>query len=1633
MGAAIDSSLSANVRVGLETKSVRFNYDNTLASPKTLDYTDAVNGIITSVTAEQMSYLGYSGAVAPRLNILLGNRVMGYQSMTIPLNIRTMTAQATNVTIASDVFNPEWYNKSEYQSMTVSFAGNIKHTMYLDWSTYRLYSDNAYKNELVGDDKNIFAGGTFYATVEAYVLDAEGNEIGNYNGKRQAIKLTLNVAQRSVSDIFFYNGSTDGEGIDDLNNYTVNAMTIDAYDYFTGAANYFEDGVKIKVVYNDKSEGFAYIDSWNVDITNAENGAIVKASIGNNSEYQINVNFKTYVVDRFEFDESTTIKSENGVYTYDMLTAYTLPTSATVYFKDGTSKQLDIRFVTDGAPYKDEFIEKKDLDGTVLYTYVEREVVVYEGIQGLEQTLTIEIKLTNHNLNGDDVEVDFGWGAISFSVNNEAVTSSEASVASETAAPSFSVFKDFSLPSTAKVTYNGNIYDNVPVTWFDKDGNAAQRPDMAKVIAEEIKDENGLDGIYYFTLTASFAGITKDVEFIYYYKYEINVKDNPGFGTYTDQNMGMDFYTYTLGAENFFNGLPNQIVVRVYNSEVRADFEQVTVNATWRDVTYTSSGIENKRQFVMLSAGGFETVQPEQIEIGYLNYSTDMICFLTVEAPSDTINDYIAENFEKMYVFDTLGLYTQDETNTVKKLFENGEKTTVQYKTGVSDGNDTFDEIEVTLSYQLPADIMTSKEYFGKVLNVDVTLNNAQGSIVVPVQVYVIDRTIEKITSVSDRTVVFDPFIGDFSLFSSTYAQTVNQTVTTELVGEQTNFKVSNAGTLNVQYDVVWDETLISKAEQSIGGANWPNNMVDLVYKATEATQQFNIPVSVINRTIEKLRLIMGGDYTLTDTIGYRTVNREIYTSVNDSQIVMFDYDVDTSLPVKIEIKNPYTYNMANFPTNVSVVFTDGQEMVYNITWENIPETVTGNVSDFVKLNAHVATERDITVADFEVELAVRAFNVTRFNSTIASDTLDTDYTYVGYPYATTTGTTIKVNNVEQTVYNPFGLTYENSFRAYLDGTWIKKEYAVNYVGYKTLARDASGNVIETNLADTSLIDSTKTVDPVYYNLNQLTRRYESVGGTDYIYVFTVAFTIDNVTWDKTSIDYNANGGTTYAIATFGGNTNAGEHTYNVPVEIKNSSNYEFDWSESFWSTIAGNEQDVFRAAVGVEGASGYGFDPAANIDYTGSDFAKYYPNKTTMKFLDAEGNVLWTQVMDIEWSFTNLEIDMSGGLGYTKVIINGNNEFNYQDSVTNFTLKQLSITQTVKYMNRTWKLDMSTNSAIKAWTGFAGADQMTASHSNTTNINPYNYSKPTLPESIVMRSTDGNDQKTFTEAGTNGYKLEWDLTEFYPSYMGGQTYVYAVLTTPSGLTQRLRITLYVQKMLISRIDATNVNFDRTVDIETGIAEGDPFTIKPFEASTYSLPSAYTVTFTTSSYNGTSFTQVSTTQTMTINYAPVTMPSDFEYAFNSNATTYLASIKFGSQQRVYVNVTLAAFTDSVSTGSVYGGNNSTNAYVNTMYGGRPVAFIGYAYVESGKVYKVEISSLETNYYLPKFKGNRAVTYVLVPIFGVMVDNNGTVLTKTTITQAEINTYGLGSVYSEGDTIPYGKGGFGTKFTIVSKN
>ena len=157
------------------------------------------------------------------------------------------------------------------------------------------------------------------------------------------------------------------------------------------------------------------------------------------------------------------------------------------------------------------------------------------------------------------------------------------------------------------------------------------------------------------------------------------------------------------------------------------------------------------------------------------------------------------------------------------------------------------------------------------------------------------------------------------------------------------------------------------------------------------------------------------------------------------------------------------------------------------------------------------------------------------------------------------------------------------------------------------------------------------------------------------------------------------------------------------------------------------------------------------------------------------------------------------------------------------------------------------------------------------------------------------------------------------------------------------------------------------------------------------------------------------------------MPSDFEYAFNSTAKTYLASIKFGSQQRVYVEVKMGTWTTSIDhTSNLYSsGSNAnvkTNVGTNTTTSTRPIAYIGYAYVEEGKKYKVEISSLEKTYYLPKFKGGRPVKYVLVPIYGVMVDKNGTVLTKTEVTQEIkqiLDQQGIGEFYQIGDTIPIG--------------
>ena len=212
-----------------------------------------------------------------------------------------------------------------------------------------------------------------------------------------------------------------------------------------------------------------------------------------------------------------------------------------------------------------------------------------------------------------------------------------------------------------------------------------------------------------------------------------------------------------------------------------------------------------------------------------------------------------------------------------------------------------------------------------------------------------------------------------------------------------------------------------------------------------------------------------------------------------------------------------------------------------------------------------------------------------------------------------------------------------------------------------------------------------------------------------------------------------------------------------------------------------------------------------------------------------------------------------------------------------------------------------------------------------------------------------------------------------------------------------------------------------------------PFEITPFTASSYSLPTSYTVYFDVQQYDGEEFKTV-TPVSKSYNYVQVSMPSSFKYEFVlDDKTGYLASIKVGSQQRVNVDVVLKAWTTTPS----YTASSGTRGYVVTKSGSYPIAYIGYAqvYNKAGTsviaTYNLTITSADTKYYLPKYSGNRKVVYTLLPIVGVMVDSSGRALTTEVLT-SDLKI-GTKVVAKAGDEIPYGKGGRGSSITVTSTN
>ena len=182
-------------------------------------YLDAYNNSVYSIKEGDISYNGYSGSYPLYACFEIGTEYTGIQKVYEQITINEVKPSQQAVNVAhEDTFNPYWFEGEAYESFDVAF-GRVKHTMYPDWTTLKYYTTAACTT--LANEQNIYAGGTIFAKVKAYVKegdknvalaiakDKDGNiiydEDGNIVYEAQDIVLRLNVEKQEIASInFFY-------------------------------------------------------------------------------------------------------------------------------------------------------------------------------------------------------------------------------------------------------------------------------------------------------------------------------------------------------------------------------------------------------------------------------------------------------------------------------------------------------------------------------------------------------------------------------------------------------------------------------------------------------------------------------------------------------------------------------------------------------------------------------------------------------------------------------------------------------------------------------------------------------------------------------------------------------------------------------------------------------------------------------------------------------------------------------------------------------------------------------------------------------------------------------------------------------------------------------------------------------------------------------------------------------------------------------------------------------------------------------------------------------------------------------------------------------------------------------------
>ena len=1372
---------------------------------------------IDPITNDNFSYLGYEGEkLYARLEI--GTAKSGKQVVYVSINVTAMTASQYTLNVDREhTLNPEWYSLADaYNVITVSFKekGTQSHKMKIDWSTVKYYSNATCTKEV----DNIYKGGTIYAMVQANPCDADGNiltgangwALGSDKGVAQTIKIKLVVPRKSITDVKFLGntGSSDiytSGAIDtmsqaylaDINNYTASSYAeyildgttynLSTYNYTLNPDNYFRvgewgdyrNGTAVAITYTTGGVEYtemAFVREWNLDgLKISSNGgtAYAVATVGA-QQFTIELNTPSLAIRELTLEGASSVKFLGGgttatdldfassapAFEYNVFEEWNLPTRATVRAEQEASalENVVLAWVDDSVPgsISSDFVivnGKKGFRTDEQGSYVLRKVRFYQGsiLYPAKEALEVKIYLVDDN---------------SDSIVTDATNVDTARTAPDNLDLTYSVFGEFTLPTTATVNYVDGTpaRAGVPVVW------SAGAP-----TASEIKAGR-------FTRTAYIGANLMSAE------YTFTVEHNYALGGIG--NVGE--LQYHLTTEGFYEGLPTSATIYPDKDDTSVAYYAAL---NWA-VEYDNNGS---------ITSGLNDDGTVNVQITANGVSLVAKVMLTVDATEIAFADV---NMTETFVIDPLGIETT--------LFAQGEHTVLATAGTDEEGAPIYQEVVVRAEYSLPYDFETNAvKYFGETLTLNVVFNYAGGSQAMTITCVVLDRTIDSLVNEEYTSITVDPYRhntfreGGLGLPLEVEAYLTDGTIATFVPEWPSDDLITSRGYSKSNYMVTFRAYAESENGEYVKYTYMQNGIEITRYGTPEearalnattdgklytmgATQKVNIPVEVISREVESA-VFVTPDYEMATRTEARTTYTIKYISTDVTQGDIFDviYSAKTNMPTSVIYYNGFAFGRTPMPSEIEITFAKtGEVQRYYIVLEGIEALsattdVTKTKEATVKVHVYNNSSMDFEIFSFDVKFTVKKVSVTRNNSTLVSENLSDQLQYAFDVYADPDN--------GNSIYNTSN--YNSTTTFYPDGKFVTLDEwnEASASGYRTLRYLSTGEYIYKVLGEGTVVNNRVAVDgagnrigtPTYYQYDSTTKTYKVVASVEdatHIFVYSVSQVLD-VDWNPNQTAISVKGGQVYVYATVYADNGATTEV-KVLVEI----------NDGIAVAISADESDFVDSEAVADYMTVTGntltftFDP-----YTSSDALeqlatgnfKYFPARATITF--ANGTVA---NVPITWDFGIAKINCQGGTYNIRAIVDG----------SAYGIGTQEIRANLVVLSRTAVgIVESANTALTSNVGY-----MWQGAGTQTYINPYEFyiSSLKLPETltVLVECSDGTEEQIVYSTTGDTYKLRWSTKDFRPTYQGGITYLTAKLVGPDGSTQNLQIPFLVQRMT-----ATNV------------------------------------------------------------------------------------------------------------------------------------------------------------------------------------------------------------------------------------